>query len=385
MTNALAGAPVSPLDKPLPAKPADNSFEVAGQWQLMWWKFTRHHVAVVAGIIILLLYFIAIFCEVLSPADPNKNSAAYKYIPPQRIHLFADDGWSIAPHVHGFSSKVDPRSFRRTYEEDPKKIVPIGLFVAGDKYDMWGLFTWNRHLIGPINPRDPFFLLGSDRLGRDNLSRILYGTRVSMSVGLVGVTISLVLGLILGGVSGYYGGHVDKFIQRLVEFLRSMPTIPLWMGLAAAIPLEWPPLYVYLIITALLSLIGWTSLAREVRGKVMALKGEDFVVAARLDGVSESRIITRQILPSFASHIIAVTTLAIPEMILAETALSFLGIGLQPPVVSWGVLLREAQNVNTVATAPWLLWPGLAVVIAVLAFNFLGDGLRDAADPYATI
>jgi peptide/nickel transport system permease protein len=213
----------------------------------------------------------------------------------------------------------------------------------------------------------------------------MYGTRISMSVGLVGVSISLVLGLILGGVSGYYGGHVDKTIQRLVEFLRSMPTIPLWMGLAAAIPLEWPPLYVYLIITALLSLIGWTSLAREVRGKVMALKGEDFVVAARLDGVKESRIITRQILPSFASHIIAVTTLAIPEMILAETALSFLGIGLQPPVVSWGVLLREAQNINTVATAPWLLWPGLAVVVAVLSFNFLGDGLRDAADPYATI
>jgi len=383
MTNAIAGAPSVPLDKKSIAKSSDSSYEVASQWQLMWWKFTRHHVAVVAGVIILLLYFIALFCEILAPADPNKNSAAYKYMPPQSIHLFAEDGWSFAPHVHGFSMKVDPRSFRRSYEEDPKKIVPIGLFVKGDKYSVWGVFNWDRHLIGPVNPRDPFFLLGSDRLGRDNLSRILYGTRISMSVGLVGVTISLVLGLILGGVSGYYGGTVDKVIQRLVEFLRSMPTIPLWMGLAAAIPLEWPPLYVYLIITALLSLIGWTSLAREVRGKVMAIKGEDFVVAATLDGVKESRIITRQILPSFASHIIAVTTLAIPEMILAETALSFLGIGLQPPVVSWGVLLREAQNVNTVATAPWLLWPGLAVVIAVLSFNFLGDGLRDAADPYA--
>lgn len=383
MTDAIAEAPAAPLDKARLSKSPESAYDVASQWQLMWWKFTRHHVAVVAGIIILLLYFIALFCEILAPADPNKNSAAYKYMPPQSIHLFAHDGWSFSPHVHGFSSKVDPRSFRRTYEEDPKKIVPIGLFVRGDRYSIWGLFSWDRHLIGPVNPRDPFFLLGSDRLGRDNLSRILYGTRISMSVGLVGVTISLVLGLILGGISGYYGGHVDKIIQRLVEFLRSMPTIPLWMGLAAAIPLEWPPLYVYLIITALLSLIGWTSLAREVRGKVMALKGEDFVVAARLDGVKESRIITRQILPSFASHIIAVTTLAIPEMILAETALSFLGIGLQPPVVSWGVLLREAQNVNTVATAPWLLWPGLAVVIAVLSFNFLGDGLRDAADPYA--
>lgn len=383
MTDAIAEAPAAPLDKARFSKSPESAYDVASQWQLMWWKFTRHHVAVVAGIIILFLYFIALFCEILAPADPNKNSAAYKYMPPQSIHLFAHDGWSFSPHVHGFSSKVDPRSFRRTYEEDPKKIVPIGFFVRGDRYSIWGLFSWDRHLIGPVNPRDPFFLLGSDRLGRDNLSRILYGTRISMSVGLVGVTISLVLGLILGGISGYYGGHVDKIIQRLVEFLRSMPTIPLWMGLAAAIPLEWPPLYVYLIITALLSLIGWTSLAREVRGKVMALKGEDFVVAARLDGVKESRIITRQILPSFASHIIAVTTLAIPEMILAETALSFLGIGLQPPVVSWGVLLREAQNVNTVSTAPWLLWPGLAVVIAVLSFNFLGDGLRDAADPYA--
>ncbi|WP_299751312.1 ABC transporter permease [Devosia sp.] len=362
---------------------SDDSFEVASQWQLMWWKFTRHKIAVAAGVVILLLYFIAIFSEILAPTDPNKNAAAFKYIPPQGIHLFEDGTWNFSPHVHGFSFKTDPRSFRRTYVEDPAKIVPIGLFVAGEKYKMWGLFTWDVHLLAAVNKRDPFFLLGSDRLGRDNLSRIIHGTRVSMSIGLVGVSISLVLGLILGGISGYYGGRIDSAIQRLVEFLRSMPTIPLWMGLAAAIPLEWPPLYVYLIITALLSLIGWTSLAREVRGKVMALKGEDFVIAARLDGVKERKIITRQILPAFASHIIAVTTLAIPEMILAETALSFLGIGLQPPVVSWGVLLREAQNINTVATAPWLLWPGLFVVIAVLAFNFLGDGLRDAADPYS--
>lgn len=379
MSTMTSATPIAPAA----ARTADDAFEVAGQWQLMWWKFTRHKVAVAAGVIILLLYFIAVFSETLAPTDPNRNAAAYKYMPPQGIHLFEDGTLSFAPHVHGFSAMTDPRSFRRTYAEDPAKMVPIGLFVAGEKYKMWGLFTWDVHLIGPLNKRDPFFLLGSDRLGRDNLSRIIHGTRVSMSVGLVGVTISLVLGLILGGISGYYGGRIDSTIQRLVEFLRSMPTIPLWMGLAAAIPLAWPPLYVYLVITALLSLIGWTSLAREVRGKVMAVKGEDFVVAARLDGVKEGRIITRQILPSFASHIIAVTTLAIPEMILAETALSFLGIGLQPPVVSWGVLLREAQNINTVATAPWLLWPGVAVVLAVLAFNFLGDGLRDAADPYS--
>lgn len=376
-SSAVAGEATA---KPQPAT-NESSVELASQWQLMWWKFSRHKVAVASGVIILALYFIAAFAEVLAPTDPNKNAAAFKYLPPQGIHLFHDG--QFAPHVLGFSYKTDPRSFRRTYVEDPEKIIPIGLFVTGEKYKFWGLFSWDVHLIGPVNKRDPFFLLGSDRLGRDNLSRIIHGTRVSMSVGLVGVTISLVLGLILGGVSGYYGGRTDSIIQRIVEFLRSMPTIPLWMGLAAAIPLQWPPLYVYLVITALLSLIGWTSLAREVRGKVMALKGEDFVIAARLDGVSEQRIITRQILPAFASHIIAVTTLAIPEMILAETALSFLGIGLQPPVVSWGVLLREAQNINTVATAPWLLWPGAFVVVAVLAFNFLGDGLRDAADPYS--
>lgn len=362
----------------------DNAFEVAGQWQLMWWKFTRHKLAVTAGVVILALYFVGVFCEILAPMDPNKNSAAFKYLPPQGIHLFAEGSWSLSPHVYGSSFEVDPRSFRRTYAEDREKIIPIGFFVKGSTYDLWGVIPWDRHFIGPIDPRAPFYLLGADRLGRDSLSRIIYGTRISMSVGLIGVTISLILGLILGGVSGYYGGWTDKIIQRLVEFLRSMPTIPLWMGLAAAIPLAWPPLAVYLIITILLSLIGWTSLAREVRGKVMALKSEEFVTAARLDGVKEVRIITGQILPSFASHIIAVTTLAIPEMILAETALSFLGIGLQPPVVSWGVLLREAQNVNTVANAPWLLWPGIAVVFAVLAFNFLGDGMRDAADPYSS-
>jgi peptide/nickel transport system permease protein len=300
-----------------------------------------------------------------------------------RIHLFEPDSWRWSPHVFGYKSQTDPRTFRRNYVEDPAQTIPIGLFVEGHTYRFWGLFEWNRHLIGPLDPQQPFYLLGADRLGRDNFSRIVYGTRVSMSIGLVGVALSLVVGLILGGISGYYGGRIDELIQRTIEFLRSMPTIPLWMGLAAAIPLTWDPLTVYFMITVLLSLIGWTSLARQTRGKVMSLKNEDFVVAARLDGVKEFKIITHQLLPAFMSHVIAVTTLAIPEMILAETALSFLGIGLRPPVVSWGVLLQEAQNVNTVATAPWLLLPGVAVVVAVLALNFLGDGLRDAADPYS--
>jgi peptide/nickel transport system permease protein len=279
--------------------------------------------------------------------------------------------------------QLDQNSLRRTFAPDPNTIIPVGLFVKGAPYLLWGVIPWDRHLIGPVKKSDPFYLFGADRLGRDMLSRVIYGARVSMSIGLVGVALSLLIGVVLGGISGYYGGRVDDLIQRLIEFLRSMPTIPLWMGLAAAIPLTWPPLRVYFMITVLISLIGWTSLAREVRGRVMALRDDDFVIAAKLDNVSQFRIITRHLVPAFASHIIAVTTLAVPEMILAETSLSFLGIGLQPPIVSWGVLLKEAQNVNTVATAPWLLLPGIAVVIAVLSLNFLGDGLRDAADPYS--
>jgi peptide/nickel transport system permease protein len=360
-----------------------NVLDVASQWDLMRWKFTRHKAAVAALWVVLFIYFVAAFVEIIAPQDPNATSGIYRYVPPMSIHLLADDGWSWAPHVHGYKSETDPKTFRRTYVEDPEQVIPIGLFVEGYTYRFWGLFEWNRHLLGPIDSTQPFYLLGADRLGRDNLSRIVYGTRVSMSIGLVGVALSLVVGLILGGISGYYGGRIDWFIQRTIEFLRSMPTIPLWMGLAAAIPLTWDPLAVYFVITVLLSLIGWTSLARQTRGKVMSLKNEDFVIAARLDGIKEFNIITRQLLPTFISHVIAVTTLAIPEMILAETALSFLGIGLRAPVVSWGVLLQEAQNVNTVATAPWLLLPGVAVVVAVLALNFLGDGLRDAADPYS--
>jgi peptide/nickel transport system permease protein len=356
--------------------------DVASQWQLMRWKFASHKLAVISLWIVILIYLVGAFAEILAPQDPNRTSGPHQYAPPQALHLFAEDGSGLSLHVHDYTFETDRRTFRRSFVENPEKVIPVGFFVEGDTYRFWGLFEWNIHLIGPTQPKQPFYLLGTDRLGRDNLSRIIHGTRVSMSIGLVGVAVSLVIGLILGGMSGYYGGRVDQYIQRTIEFLRSMPTIPLWMGLAAAIPLTWDPLAVYFMITVLLSLIGWTSLARETRGKVMALKNEDFVTAARLDGVSEFRIITRQLLPAFMSHIIAVTTLAIPEMILAETALSFLGIGLRAPVVSWGVLLQEAQNVNTVATAPWLILPGVAVVIAVLALNFLGDGLRDAADPY---
>lgn len=273
---------------------------------------------------------------------------------------------------------------RRHFVEDPEKVIPLGFFVQGHEYRLLWLFPTDRHLFGPKDPKQKVYFLGADRLGRDILSRIIMGTRISMSIGLVGVAVSLIVGVSLGGISGYYGGWIDNAIQRLIEFLRSIPTIPLWMGLAAAIPLDWPPLRTYFVVTLIVSMIGWTTLAREVRGKFLSLRHEDFVTAARLDGLSDWEIIRKHLVPSFSSHIIASLTLAVPLMILAETSLSFLGIGLQPPIVSWGTLLKEAQNIRTIIEAPWLLIaPGSAIVVAVLALNFLGDGLRDAADPYA--
>jgi peptide/nickel transport system permease protein len=306
------------------------------------------------------------------------------YAPPQRFRLWekTDEGLKFGMHVYGYAFKINALSLERTFTVDTAQKIPVRFFVKGAPYRLWGLVPWNRHLIGPVDPQAPMYLLGADRLGRDLFSRIIYGTRVSMTIGLVGVTLSLVLGVILGGVSGYYGGLVDLLIQRVMEILRSMPTIPLWMGLAAAIPAYWSPLLVYFMITIILSVIGWTWLAQAVRGKFYSLKTEDFVIAAKLDGCSELQVILSHMVPSFTSHIIATLTLAIPQMIIAETALSFLGIGLRPPVVSWGVLLREAQNVRVLATSPWLFLPGAAVIVAVLALNFLGDGIRDAADPY---
>ncbi|WP_082074593.1 ABC transporter permease [Martelella endophytica] len=359
----------------------EKGAERAGAWTLAWWKFRRHKLALASGVVVILIYLVAAFADFLAPEGPNEFAARYTYAPPQQLHVW--DGERLGLYVNGYQVKVNPESFAREFVIDEDSRIDVGLFVRGAPYRLWGMIPMDRHLIGPIDPSQPMYLWGADRLGRDMLSRIIFGTRISMTVGLIGVTLSLIFGVLLGGISGYYGGAADTIIQRVIEFLLAIPTIPLWMGLAAAIPPTLPPVQVYFMITIILSLVGWTGLARVVRGRFLAMKNEDFVVAARLDGAREIGTIVRHMLPSFASHIIAAVTLAIPVMILSETALSFLGIGLRPPVVSWGVLLQEAQNIRTVATAPWLLLPGVAVVVTVLALNFLGDGLRDAADPYS--
>jgi peptide/nickel transport system permease protein len=381
-TSPSVPAPGSGTAQPAGRRPIDEPrVFVASQWQLIWWKFRKHKLGLISAGVVAFVYFVALFVEPIAPFLPDDFNSKYTYAPPQPMRLFSE-GRFVGPYVYGLKQEIEPEAMRRIFKPDPNVIIPLGFFVHGEPYKMWGFIESDIHVFGPKNQGELVFLIGADRVGRDVFSRIIYGTRVSMSIGLVGVFLSFILGLTLGGISGYYGGWIDNLIQRLIEFLRSMPTIPLWMGLAAAIPVTWPPERVYFAITIILSFIGWTGLARVVRGRFLSLREEDFVMAARLDAVSEFRIIMRHMVPSFTSHIIAAITLAIPSMILAETALSFLGLGLQPPVVSWGVLLQEAQNVRAVATAPWLLSPALAVMITVLSLNFLGDGLRDAADPY---
>ncbi|WP_439550487.1 ABC transporter permease [Falsiroseomonas sp.] len=368
----------------LPEERAIDRTAAASQWKLMWWNFRRHRLAMAGGIIVLLLYVVALVPDFLATTDPGKQNARAVFHPPQMIQLIetTENGWRIRPHVQAMRLTRDRVTLAPTFTPDPNRKIYLGFFVEGYEYELLGLFTTSIHLFGPENPRDSVFLFGADRLGRDVYSRMMKAAQTSLFIGLIGVFLSLVIGLILGGISGYYGGRIDFVIQRVIEFVLSLPTIPIWLALGAALPQGWPPERIYLCITIILSLVGWAQLARVVRGRFLSLRTEDFVTAARLDGASEKRIIFRHMLPSFASHIIASITLAIPAMILAETALSFLGLGLQPPVISWGVLLREAQNIRSIATAPWLFAPGGAVVIAVLALNFLGDGLRDAADPY---
>ena len=373
----LGGAPA-----PAAAPSAEERFAVASQLQLTWWRFRRHRLAVVSGVVVVLFYLIALFADFLAYADPHDTASRRSYIPPQAVYLF-DDG-AFRPYVYGITGKRDMRTFKISYVADPNRKVYLQLFAEGYSYNFLGLFTTNRHLVGLVNPgpNDGIYILGTDLLGRDLWSRIMEATRVSLTIGLCGVAVSLFLGVLLGGISAIYGGLVDTVIQRVIEVIRSMPTIPLWMGLAAALPNTWSVLQIYFAITVIISLLGWTDLARVVRGKFLALREEDFVTAAELAGAGQLRIIFRHMLPSFLSHVIAATSLALPAMIISETSLSFLGLGLRPPAVSWGILLQDAQNIETLALAPWLLASAVPVIIVILAFNFLGDGLRDAADPY---
>uniref|UniRef100_A0A7C3A7Z7 ABC transporter permease n=1 Tax=Thermorudis sp. TaxID=1969470 RepID=A0A7C3A7Z7_9BACT len=348
----------------------------------MWWRFRKHRLAMVGTVVIIAFYLVALGADFLAYSDPEASEAQRSYIPPQPIHLF-DEG-RFSPYVHPIKGMRDPMTFKRVYAPDPNEKVRLKLFAPGFEYKLFGLVPTNVHLIGVEGAKteDVLFILGTDLQGRDLWSRLMYATRMSMTIGLVSVALSLFLGVLLGGISGYYGGIIDTIIQRVIEILRSIPTIPLWMGLAAALPREWTVEQVYFAITIIISLIGWTELARVVRGRFLSLREEDFVVAAELAGASQLRIIFRHMVPSFLSHIIAAITLALPAMIISETTLSFLGLGLRPPAISWGVLLQDAQNIQSLGIAPWLLIPAIPVVTVILAFNFLGDGLRDAADPY---
>jgi peptide/nickel transport system permease protein len=367
------------------ASEKDEKIYVASYWKLMWWRFLKHRLAVISAVLVIVLYGVAAFCEIVAPYDPEQTFAQYKVAPPSRVHFFDSEGNLRRPFVYKINRERDPETLRSIYSEDTTTMYPIRFFVQGSEYELWGRFPMSWHLYGLDVPHEEqgIFILGADRLGRDVFSRIAYGARVSLTIGLVSVIVSLVLGILLGGLSGFYGGTVDNVIQRVIEFIRSVPEIPLIMGLAAALPADWPIIRLYFGITIVLSFIGWTGLARVVRGRFLSLREEDFVMAARLAGSSQMRVIFRHMLPSFFSHIIASLTLAIPAIILSETGLSFIGLGLRAPAISWGVLLQEAQNVRSMALAPWVLTPGIAVVLAVLAFNFLGDGIRDAADPYA--
>lgn len=360
---------------------AAERYAVATQLQLTWWRFKRHKLAIVSGVVVILFYLVALFADFLTTTDPHATNAATSYIAPQPIHLF--DGGTFRPYVNGLKGMRDPKTFKLTYVADPGRKVYLQMFARGYRYSFLGLDA-DLHLFGLQNPQrgDGIYLLGTDQLGRDLWSRLMVATRVSLTIGLVGVSMSLFLGVLLGGVSAIYGGVVDTLIQRLIEVVRSMPTIPLWLGLAAAMPNSWSVIQVYFAITIIISLLAWTDLARTVRGKFLALREEDFVMAAELAGASQTRIIFHHMLPSFASHIIAATSLALPAMIISETSLSFLGLGLRPPAISWGILLQDAQSIQTLALAPWLLSAAVPVIVVILAFNFLGDGLRDAADPY---
>jgi len=360
--------------------PEQEKYYLASQWKLMWWKLKRHRLAVICGVILALNYGSVLISEIIAPYNLHTRNTDYIYSPPQSVHLF-HKGEFIGPFVYGRDYELDLDLLKRSYPERKNDVQPLRFFCRGDSYQFWGLFEGDFHLVCPPE-NGTFFLLGTDRLGRDVLSRITYGARISLTIGIIGIAISFTLGILLGGLAGYYGGWVDAIVQRSIEVIRSFPELPLWMALSAVLPVNWSPILIFFGITVILAMLDWTGLARAVRSKLLALREEDFCTAAELMGAKPSRIIGRHLLPGFMSHLIASATLSIPAMILGETALSFLGLGLRPPVTSWGVLLNEAQNINVVALYPWLMFPVVPVILIILAFNFFGDGLRDAADPY---
>ncbi|HEV7545827.1 MAG: peptide/nickel transport system permease protein [Rhodospirillaceae bacterium] len=358
-----------------------EKYYMAGQWKLMWWRFRRHRPAVVSMAFLALMYLSTVISEFIAPYDLQTRSSAYIFAPPQQVHLF-HEGKFLGPFVYALKTTRDMETLQRVYTPDPTRPQPLRFFCLGDSYEFWGLIEGSFHFVCPPKGGQ-FFWLGTDRLGRDMFSRIVYAARISLTIGLIGITLSFTLALFLGGLAGYYGGWVDMIVQRLTEIIKSFPHLPLWLALSAALPVTWSPLLVYFGITLILALLDWPGLGRAVRSKLLSLREEDYAAAAQMMGAKPGRIIGRHLLPGFMSHLIASATLSIPSMILAETALSFLGLGLRPPITSWGVLLNEATDINVVAVNWWLMLPVVPVILVILAYQFMGDGMRDAADPYA--
>jgi len=358
-----------------------EAYFTATQLQLMWWKFRRHRMAIIGSVVLGIFVFIMLFCEFLAPYGTQSRDSDYVFGKPHKVHLFDEDGTFQGLFVYGMSTSFDRITMQIVLKEDKEAISKIRFFARGEPYKLWGLFKTDLHLF--VAENGFIHLFGTDELARDVFSRTLFGTRTSLSIGFIGVLIGFVVGLIVGGLSGYFGGFLDNVLQRLIEFIRSIPTLPLWMSLAAILPKEWSPLQVYFSVTVILGFLTWTTLARRVRGKLISMREEDFVFAARIAGSSDVRIIWRHMLPAFLSYIIVDLTISFPAMILGETTLSFIGLGLREPVVSWGVLLQAAQNVKAIEQHPWLFIPAIFVVVSVLAFSLVGDGMRDAADPYS--